>query len=45
MIAGANTVVSSASASRPSLARRRHVNNWLADNPFRRAVADASHGH
>src|SRR6185369_8305238 len=30
--------------SRPSRANRRHVNNWLADNPLRRAVTDASRG-
>jgi hypothetical protein len=30
--------------SRPSRANRRHVNNWLADNPLRRAVTDAKRG-
>ena len=25
---------------RPSRANRRHVNNWLADDPLRRAVTD-----
>ena len=30
--------------SRPSRARRRHVNNWLADNPLRRAVTDTNRG-
>jgi hypothetical protein len=28
--------------SRPSRANRRHVNNWLVDNPLRRAVADTN---
>jgi hypothetical protein len=30
--------------SRPSRANRRHVNNWLEDNPLRRAVTDAKRG-
>ena len=30
--------------SRPSRANRRHVNNWLADNPLRRAVTDTNRG-
>jgi hypothetical protein len=29
---------------RPSRANRRHVNNWLADNPLRRAVTDTNRG-
>ena len=41
---GGQNYVSSASTSRPSRARRRHVNNWLADSPFRRAVTDTSRG-
>jgi hypothetical protein len=28
--------------SRPSRANRRHVNNWLVDNPLRRAVTDTN---
>lgn len=32
------------SASRPSRASRRHVNNWLVDNPLRRAVTDTNRG-
>ena len=43
-IAGANAVVSSVATSPPSRAKRRHVNNWLADSPFRRAVTDTSRG-
>jgi hypothetical protein len=43
-IAGANAVVSSVAISPPSRANRRHVNNWLADSPFRRAVTDTSRG-
>src|ERR1700730_3376025 len=30
--------------SRSSRANRRHVNNWLADNPLRRAVTDTNRG-
>jgi hypothetical protein len=30
--------------SRPSRANRRHVNNWLVDNPLRRAVTDTNRG-
>src|SRR5262245_6890891 len=36
----ANIAPLSTSTRRPSRARRRHVNSWLADSPFRRAVAD-----
>ena len=38
--AGANLTVWEGSPRRPSRASRRQVNNWLADKPFRRAVAD-----
>jgi hypothetical protein len=38
----ANVASSSASTRRPSRANRRHVNSWLADSPFRRAVAETS---
>src|SRR5256886_4609978 len=44
IIAGANVAASSTSISRPARASRRQVNNWLADNPFRRAVADTTRG-
>ena len=37
-----NVAPSSASTSRPARASRRHVNSWLAERPFRRAVADTS---
>lgn len=30
--------------SRSSRANRRDVNNWLADNPLRRAVTDTNRG-
>ena len=40
MIACANGASSSTSTRCPSRARRRHVNSWLGDSPFRRAVAD-----
>jgi hypothetical protein len=39
------TSAGTSSFSRPSRARRRHVNNWLADNPLRRAVTDTNRGH
>jgi hypothetical protein len=39
-IAGANTAASSPSTRRPSRDSRRHVNSWLADSPFRRAVTE-----
>ena len=42
IIAGAKVVASSASTRRPSRASRRQLNSWLADRPFRRAVADTS---
>ena len=38
---GAGTI---SSFSRPSRARRRHVNNWLAYNPLRRAVTNTNRG-
>ena len=44
MMAGANTGQASSAASLPSRASRRHVNNWLGDKPFRRAVADVIRG-
>ena len=44
MSTGANVVSLSASSRRPSRASRRHVNSWLADSPFRRAVADTCRG-
>jgi hypothetical protein len=37
---GANVVASSPSKSRPSRASRHHVNNWLTDRLYRRAVAE-----
>jgi hypothetical protein len=37
---GANVVASSPSKSRPSRATRHHVNNWLTDKLYRRAVAE-----
>lgn len=30
------------SSSRPSRAGRRHVNNWLVDNPLRRTITDTN---
>jgi len=44
MSAGANVTDSSPPTRRPSRASRRHINNWLADRPLRRAVADTSRG-
>jgi hypothetical protein len=38
--AGANLLASAAPPRRPSRSSRRQLNNWLADRPFRRAVAD-----
>jgi hypothetical protein len=40
IITCANVEPLSASTRRPSRAKRRHVNSWLADSPFRRAVAE-----
>jgi len=40
IITCANVAPLSASTRRPSRAKRRHVNSWLADSPFRRAVAE-----
>jgi hypothetical protein len=37
---GANAAASSSSKRRPSRSSRSHVNNWLADSPCRRAVAE-----
>ncbi len=38
--AAANRVAAAASPRRPSRANRHQLNNWLADRPFRRAIAD-----
>ena len=40
MTVGSNVTASSPASSRPSRARRRHANNWLADKPWHRAVVD-----
>src|SRR5215467_3051393 len=44
MTACAKLTASASAPRRPSRTSRRQVNNWPADNPYFRAVADASRG-
>ena len=42
--AGAEVISAGTSAGAAFSASRRHVNNWLVDNPLRRAVTDTNRG-
>src|SRR5262245_34107761 len=44
MTACAKLTASASAPRRPSRTSRRQVNNWPADNPYLRAVADTSRG-